>query len=63
MRVSWQLTGVRRDAYARKHPMVVEEPKKPEERGKFLNPVEHGYPEELAIHRTAKHGKGMPAAI
>jgi len=49
VKVSWQVTGVRKDAYARAHPLEVE-PEKPEgERGKYQNPVEHGQPERMGI--------------
>jgi hypothetical protein len=39
MKVSWQVTGVRRDAWAEAHPLVVEESKSANERGYYLNPV------------------------
>jgi hypothetical protein len=42
MRVSWQVTGIRDDAYAREHPIVVEEDKPLEERGRYLNPEAFG---------------------
>ncbi len=42
IRVSWQITGVRADAYATRHPMSVEVPKRGAERGTYLHPVEHG---------------------
>jgi hypothetical protein len=47
--VSWQVTGIRQDAYAEAHPIAVEEEKKLAERGRFLHPKEHGQPEDLAI--------------
>jgi hypothetical protein len=46
--VSWQVTGVRQDAYARAHPIVVEEDKG-ELRGRYLHPEAHGHPAELAV--------------
>jgi hypothetical protein len=46
VKVSWQVTGVRNDAYMRAHPMVVEEVKPPEEQGTYLSPKEWGQPEE-----------------
>jgi hypothetical protein len=46
VKVSWQVTGVRNDAYMRTHPMVVEEVKPPEEQGTYLHPKEWGQPEE-----------------
>lgn len=44
LKVSWQVTGIRKDAYARAHPIVVEEEKPAEERGTYLHPREHGQP-------------------
>jgi len=41
MKVSWQVTGIRHDAYAKAHPIVVEEEKPPSERGTYLHPEEH----------------------
>jgi hypothetical protein len=49
LKVSWQVTGIRRDAFAAAHHMKVEEEKVGEERGKYLHPVEHGMPECMGI--------------
>ena len=49
MKVSWQVTGVRKDAYAKANPIVVEEDKSVEERGYYLNPAAYGLPEEKGI--------------
>ena len=38
MKVSWQVTGIRQDAYAEKHRIPVEEDKPEDERGTYLNP-------------------------
>ena len=38
VKVSWQVTGVRQDAYANKHRIPVEEEKSEQERGHFLHP-------------------------
>jgi hypothetical protein len=48
--VSWQVTGIRNDAYAKAHPMVVEEEKAPNERGKYLMPELFGQPKEMSIN-------------
>lgn len=48
IKVSWQVLGVRQDAYAKAHPMKVEEDKPEEERGTYLNPKEFGQPESRA---------------
>jgi hypothetical protein len=50
MKVSWLVTGVRHDALAKANPLKVEQEKAVAERGKYLNPVELGFPESLAIH-------------
>ena len=50
MKVSWQVTGIRQDAYANAHRIQVEKDKSTEERGKYLHPMEHGKPETLGIN-------------
>ncbi|MGD9790965.1 MAG: hypothetical protein AB7Q00_10735 [Phycisphaerales bacterium] len=47
--VSWQVTGVRNDAFARQHRVVVEEEKSATEKGKYLHPVEFGLPASRGI--------------
>jgi len=49
LEVSWQVTGIRQDAFAQAHPIVVEEEKPPAEQGLYLHPEELGQPESLAI--------------
>jgi hypothetical protein len=44
VRVSWQVTGVRQDAWANGHRPEVEEAKPEEERGRYLAAEEHGQP-------------------
>ena len=46
VKVSWQVTGIRQDAWANKHRITVEEDKAPAERGYFLHPELFGQPEE-----------------
>jgi len=47
--VSWQITGVRQDAYAKAHPLVVEEEKPAAERGYYLRPELFGQPESKGV--------------
>ena len=47
--VSWQVTGVRKDAFAEANRIPVEEPKRPEERGLYLHPEALGFPQESGI--------------
>jgi hypothetical protein len=49
VKVSWQVTGIRHDAYARAHPLAVELPKTGAARGRFLAPEELGRPARLRI--------------
>ncbi len=48
MEVSWQVTGIRHDAYARDHRIVVEEDKG-KERGFYIYPAGFGAPNDKAI--------------
>ncbi len=47
--VSWQVTGIRKDAFAEKYRIPVEELKNPEDRGKYIHPEAYGLPETMSI--------------
>jgi hypothetical protein len=47
--VSWQVTGVRQDAYAKAHPLQVETDKPQVEKGFYLHPELYGAPEEKGV--------------
>jgi len=49
MEVSWQVTGVRQDKYARAHPIVVEEAKLAHDVGSYLHPELYGLPETARV--------------
>ena len=49
MKVSWQVTGIRQDAYANKHRILVEEDKPERERGSYLHPDAFNQPEERSV--------------
>jgi hypothetical protein len=49
VKVSWQVTGIRQDAYANKHRIPVEEEKPERERGYFLHPQVFDQPEEKSL--------------
>lgn len=53
-KVSWQVTGIRHDAYANAHRIPVEEDKPSNLRGTYISPLEHQQPveksERLAMH-------------
>jgi hypothetical protein len=42
--VSWQVTGIRNDAYAKAYPMIVEMEKPTEEKGTYIHPELYGLP-------------------
>ena len=49
VKVSWQVTGIRQDAYANAHRIPVEEAKPAEEAGLYLHPLELGQPADLGL--------------
>jgi hypothetical protein len=59
--VSWQVTGVRRDAWAEKNRIQVEEDKTERERGFYLHPEAFDQPAERCLD-YAKHPDRMKQA-
>lgn len=49
VKVSWQVTGVRQDAWANKNRIMVEETKSESERGHYLHPEAFGKPEDRGV--------------
>ncbi len=49
VKVSWQVTGIRQDAYANAHRIPTEEEKPPQERGRYLHPELFGASQEQAV--------------
>ncbi|RME38807.1 MAG: hypothetical protein D6788_06710, partial [Planctomycetota bacterium] len=49
MKVSWQITGIRRDPWAEAHPVIVEKDKPVEQRGHYLHPELYGQPKAKRI--------------
>jgi len=47
LKVSWMLTGIRKDKYAEMNPILVEEDKEGTEKGKYLHPEAFGLPPEM----------------
>jgi hypothetical protein len=58
VKVSWQITAVRQDAYAKAHPLLPEQEKPAAERGYYLHPELYGQPEERQIE-WARRPKAM----
>ncbi|MCD4820319.1 MAG: hypothetical protein K8S23_16700 [Candidatus Cloacimonetes bacterium] len=54
LEVSWQVTGIRNDPYAKAHRIQVEKDKPAHEKGKYLHPKFYGQGEEKAMHYEEK---------
>jgi hypothetical protein len=62
VKVSWQVTGIRHDAYADAHRIQVEEDKPLEGRGKYLHPELFGASPEQAIGYSGPQPAAAPAS-
>jgi hypothetical protein len=60
VKVSWQVTGVRQDAFANAHRIQVEEEKPAQERGHYLHPELFGATEKEAIGATSHPTMNLP---
>jgi len=58
MKVSWQVTGIRKDRWANNNRVIVEEAKPAKERGYYLHPRAHAQSEEKGI-LWARHPEYM----
>jgi trimeric autotransporter adhesin len=58
VKVSWQVTGVRQDAFAKANPLVVEQEKDARLRGFYIHPELYGAPAEKQIE-WARHPRTM----
>ena len=63
MKVSWQVTGIRQDAYAEAYPMSVELEKPADERGTYLHPAAYGLPEEMGLHYETRAAAREASAL
>ena len=60
VKVSWQVTGIRQDAWANANRIVVEEAKPQAEQGAYLHPEVFGQPLSKGIGaqgESARHGR------
>src|SRR5690606_24221100 len=62
VRVSWQVTGVRQDAWAEENRIVVEEAKPAEQRGRYLHPSAFGLPRERGVDYDFEREREAAAA-
>jgi hypothetical protein len=64
VRVSWQVTGIRKDAFAEQNRLVPEETKAATERGKYLHPELHGQPRTAGIgYRSTDESRPLPTTV
>jgi len=49
MEVSWQVTGIRNDSYAKANPVINETEKRSNEKGYYLHPEAYGQPQDKGI--------------
>jgi hypothetical protein len=61
VKVSWQVTGIRQDAYALEHPIVVEESKPAREQGLYLYPAGFGAGEEKQLGAPSRPAPAQDA--
>jgi hypothetical protein len=57
-KVSWTVTGIRQDAYAKAHPMQVEVDKTEEERGLYIDATVYGLSPSLTLPLYPLRNKG-----
>ena len=60
-RVSWQVTGIRKDAFADAHRIVAEEAKPAAERGRYLHPELYGQPASKGLAWSQRSAAVEPA--
>jgi hypothetical protein len=61
--VSWQVTGIRHDAYANSYRIPVEEEKSITEQGYYLHPEVYGQPESKSISAAQKPALASPEVM
>lgn len=57
--VSWQVTGIRQDAFANANRIPVEQVKAERERGSYLHPAAFGLPDPLALRLATSTSRGV----
>jgi hypothetical protein len=62
MEVSWMVTGVRHDPYARAHGLEVEVAKPADERGKYMHPDAYGMPETAGVDYRPNEQRPPPVS-
>jgi hypothetical protein len=60
LKVSWQLTGIRKDAWAKAHPLVVEQDKPEADQGYFRHPELFGSDQQHSIAHRHRIASAVP---
>jgi hypothetical protein len=61
LKVSWQITGIRKDRYAQANPLEVEKKKTATEQGKYLHPELYGYSADRSLSPNPDRDPSMKA--
>jgi hypothetical protein len=61
--VSWQVTGIRHDAYANQYRIPVEEEKASGEQGYYLHPEVFGQPDSKSMSAAQKSAPSSPDVV
>ncbi len=61
VKVSWQVTGIRKDLYAQQNQLPAEQEKSTAERGKYLHPELYGQPESQGVYYEVRTAVAEPA--
>jgi hypothetical protein len=59
LKVSWQVTGIRKDPFAEQNRVIPEVEKQDGERGLYLYPEAYGLPATRAIHHDSPKADGL----
>jgi hypothetical protein len=63
VKVSWQVTGIRQDAWANAHRIENEVEKPENEKGKFIHPELFGHPATDSIDAVHRNGRPLPKSL
>jgi hypothetical protein len=61
LKVSWQITGIRKDKYAQSNPLEVEKKKTATEQGRYLHPELYGYSADRSLSPNPDRDPSMKA--
>lgn len=62
LKVSWMVTGIRKDAWANANRIQIEEDKSPADKGKYLHPSAFGQPQSRGQY-ASQHKKHIPPGL